>query len=429
VFFEHANGNEANTEGMEGQTSPLLQTQTQNVINGYLAVGAGAVAPSFPASFYSIPNQVVWPYMQQWHLDVQHELPSHIVTTFSYVGSKGTHLGRQRDLNQLFPTPLADNPFLPGQPITDAECAPFDPATNTGSLQNVGFSNVSGVVNGQTITGQAAINLQTACGNDANPYRPFLGIGNITRLENKASSIYHAFQLSVRKSVGALSLSAAYTYSHSIDDSSDRYNGDFVNSYDVAANRASSSFDQRHMLNIGYVYDLPFLRKPGLAHNILGGWQWSGLVAFSTGTPLNITNGTDFGDNAGVGNGVGTGSYPDLIGDPNANIPPASAVTLSSNSGFFYNPAAFGIPRGLTFGTVGRNFLRNPNRTNFDMALFKHFTIKEQTAFEFRFEAFNVFNHTQWNGPSGSSFGGDGFLEISGSHLARVVQLGAKFLF
>ena len=81
-----------------------FRRQTQNVIHGYLAVGAGAVAPSFPASFYSIPNQVVWPYMQQWHLDVQHEMPSHIVTTFSYVGSKGTHLGRQRDLNQLFPT-------------------------------------------------------------------------------------------------------------------------------------------------------------------------------------------------------------------------------------------------------------------------------------------------------------------------------------
>ena len=78
IFFEHANGNEANTEGMEGQTSPLLQTQSQNNIPGYLNIGntgLTGVAPSFPASFYSIPNKVVWPYMQQWHLDVQHELP------------------------------------------------------------------------------------------------------------------------------------------------------------------------------------------------------------------------------------------------------------------------------------------------------------------------------------------------------------------
>jgi hypothetical protein len=410
---------------MEGQTSPLLQTQTQNLIVGYTNVGGGALAPSFPSSFYSIPNQVVWPYMQQWHFDIQHELPSHIVTTVSYVGSKGTHLGRQSDLNQLFPTPASENPFLPGQPITDTEC---------NSLQFIGFPNVQGVVNGTTVTGQTAINLQTACGNDPNPYRPFQGIATITRLENKASSTYHALQISSRKTVGALSLSLAYTYSHSIDDSSDRYNGDFVNAYDISASRASSNFDQRHMLNIGYVYDLPFFRNKGVMHNVVGGWELSGLVAFSTGTPFTVTNGTDVGDNAGVGNGVGTGSYADVIGNPRANIPSASAVSESSDSGFFYNPAAFAVPTGLTFGNSGRNFLRNPNRTNFDMAIFKHFAIKESTAFEFRLEAFNVFNHTEWNGPDGTMSSTDGspksgFLEISGAHLARVVQLGAKFIF
>jgi hypothetical protein len=419
MFWEHANGNEANTEGMEGQTSPLLQTQTQNLITGYTNVGGGALAPAFPASFYSIPAQVVWPYMQQWHLDLQQELPSHIVTTFSYVGSKGTHLGRQRDLNQLVPTPASENPFSPGQPITDAECSTVDRA---------GFPDVSAVVNGTTITGQPAINLQTACGNDPNPYRQFQGIASITRLENKASSIYHAFQVSARKSVGSLSLSLAYTYSHSIDDSSDRYNGDFVNSYDIASTRASSNFDQRHMLNIGYVYDLPFFKRPGLTHSILGGWQWSGIVAFSTGTPFTVTNGTDIGDNAGVGNGVGTGSYADVVSNPRANIPPPSQVTLSSDAGFFYNPNAFAVPTGLTFGNSGRNYLRNPNRTNFDMALFKHFAIKENMAFEFRGEAFNIFNHSEWTAPSGD-FGTNGFLEIGGAHLARVLQLGAKFIF
>ena len=153
------------------------------------------------------------------------------------------------------------------------------------------------------------------------------------------------------------------------------------------------------MLNVGYVYDLPFFKKPGITHTLLGGWEWSGIVAFSTGTPLNITNGTTYGDNAGVGNGVGTGSYPDLIGNPRANVPPRSEVTGDNYAGFFYNPNAFVAPTGLTFGNVGRNFLRNPSRTNFDMALFKHFAIKESMAFEFRAEAFNVFNHTEWGGP------------------------------
>lgn len=427
VFFEHANGNEANTEGMEGQTSPLLQTQAQNNVPGYTNIGNTALtglAPTFPSSFTSIPTQVVWPYMQQWHLDVQHELPSHLIATVSYVGSKGTKLGRQRDLNQLLPTPASQNPYSPGQIITSADCD---------SVTEAGLPTVSATVNGTLVTGQPAINLQTACGNDANPYRPFYGIATITRLEDKASSIYHALQISARKTVGALSISAAYTYSHSIDDSSDRYDGAFVNSYDIAASRASSSFDQRHMLNIGYDWNLPFFRQKGLTHTVLGGWEWSGIVAFSTGTPFTVTNGTDFGDNAGVGNGVGTGSYAEIVGNPKAGVPPASAVSQSSDAGFFYNPAAYAIPTGLTFGNSGRNSLRNPNRTNFDMALFKRFAIKENVAFEFRFEAFNVFNHSQWTGPSGDmSANGtpsSGFLEIPGAHLSRVLQLGAKFIF
>jgi len=259
---------------MEGQSSPLLVTATQNNVPGYTNIGNTELtgfAPTFPYTFLSVPKQVVWPYMQQWHLDVQHELPSHMVLTTSYVGSKGTHLGRQRDLNQLFPTPLSENPFLPGQPITANDCD---------TVNHAGFSDVSGTVNGNLITGQTAVNLQTACGNDPNYYRPFYGIGTITRLENKASSIYHAFQLSLRKSVGALSLSAAYTYSHSIDDSSDRYDANFVNSYDVASSRASSNFDQRHLLNVGWVYDLPFFKHPGMAHNVLGGWQYSGIAGY-----------------------------------------------------------------------------------------------------------------------------------------------------
>ena len=416
---DSSNGNESNTEGMEGQTSPLLQTQTQSNIRGYDSVGGGAAAPSFPFSFYSIPKAIIWPRMQQWHFDIQHELPGHTVVTVAYVGSKGTFLGRQLDLNQLYPTPAADNPYAPGQQISAADCA---------SLTNVGLPTVAGVVNGAPVTGQVAINLQTACQNTADPYRPYYGLHTITRLENHASSIYHALQVSGRKSVGQLNLTAAYTYSHSIDDSSDRYDGSFVNSYNPSANRASSNFDQRHLLNIAAIWDLPFFKKPGLTHSLLGGWEYSAIESFSTGTPLNVTNGTTYGDNAGVGNAVGTGSYPDLVGSPNANVPPPSAVTSSSYAGYFYNPAAFTAPTGLTFGNIGRNYLRNPHRINFDMALFKHFAIHESMAFEFRAEAFNIFNHTEWNGPDGT-LGDSAFMEISSAHLARVLQLGAKFIF
>jgi Carboxypeptidase regulatory-like domain/TonB-dependent Receptor Plug Domain len=449
IFYEHANGNEADTEGMESQTSPLLQSATQNNIVGYNNIGAstGGLAPIFPLSFYSIPKNAIWPYMQQWHLDVQHEFAGHSVMTVSYVGSKGTHIGLQRNLNQLFPVSAAQNPYLPGQPITAADC---------NSLTNVGLPNVAAMVNGNAVTGQAAIDLQTACGNSADYYRPFLGVHNITRLENQANSTYHALQISARKSVGSLILTGAYTYSHSIDDSSDRYDGTFVNSYNPSLSRASSNFDQRHMLNIGWVYDLPFFKKSGLTHSLLGGWQWSGIESFATGLPVTVSNGTTYSDNAGVGNGSITAavSYPDRIGSPTSNVPPASQVNGPAYAKFDFNPGAFALPQGLTFGDAGRNDVRNPSRLTFDMGVFKHFAIKESMALEFRAEAFNVFNHTQLSLSSVSSGssggftnamtctggadnsagscigpGGATFAEINNAHLARILQFSLKFIF
>ncbi len=237
-------------------------------------------------------------------------------------------------------------------------------------------------------------------------YRPYPGYGDIMAREFQANSSYNSLQLSARRYVGRLQLSVAYTWSHSIDDSSDGGDANFVNSYDLAANRASSNFDQRHLFNMSYVYDLPFFTRPGVLHTILGAWQWSGLVTFQTGTPFSVTNGA-IGDNAGVGNGVGTGSYVDVIGSPYST--PSQSQTAGVPGPLLYNPAAFAEPTGLTFGDSGRNILRNPARTNFDMGLFKRFPLRnEARAFEFRGEAFNVFNHTQWSGVnSGAScYGG-----------------------
>src|SRR6185437_5353187 len=103
--------------------------------------------------------------------------------------------------------------------------------------------------------------------------------------------------------------------SHSIDDASSGGDGSFVDSYNPAFTRASSNFDQRHVFSLSYIYSLPFFRGTGLTHAVLGGWQWSGITSIQTGTPFSVTNageGQVSSDNAGVGNGIGTGSWPDL---------------------------------------------------------------------------------------------------------------------
>jgi hypothetical protein len=465
IFFEHTNGNEAVATALEG-SPPLVQNPVQSVIptvfnpddsiqtSGYTQIGA--VGAQFPQSVVSIPQKQIWPYVQQWHLDIERELPAHVVGIVSYVGSKGTHLGRRRDLNQIPQYQQNQNPYQQGEPIGANDCS--NGMTPSGAV--IPGYNPDGVPGDQT-PGTIGVNMYVACGNDPNFFRPFLGYGDIRRQENAASSIYHALQLSARRSVGSLQLSAAYTYSHSIDDASSAGDTSFVDSYNLAANRASSNFDQRHVFSLSYIYDLPFFKGSGLTHTLLGGWQWSGITLVQTGGPFSVTNGGDGvvpGDNAGVADGTASaGSRPDLIGNPNTRIPDSGA-----GGGFgplLFNPGAFAAPRGLTFGTAGRNILRNPRQTNFDMALFKHFPIHESVALEFRAEAFNVFNHTEWgyiygdggsaasnsgltsyansvgcyagpnNTPNDPSCLGGGLLRPGATHLERHLQLGLKLIF
>src|SRR5437660_9102513 len=168
VFFEHTNGNEGNTESLEG-SAPLVLTSTQADISsgfgtcpsgrpqgGYSCIGGGTL---FALNPLSIPSKAVWPYMQQWNINIQRELPSHIVLSASYVGSKGTHLTLLNNLNQLHSIPLHANPYASGEAISL-----FDPVTNpTG---NTDCSNPAAPkVNGVTVTGQVAANVGVAaCG-------------------------------------------------------------------------------------------------------------------------------------------------------------------------------------------------------------------------------------------------------------------------
>jgi hypothetical protein len=449
IFFDHTNGNEADSEALES-SPPLVQVPTQYNISGYGNIGGGT-GLLFPLGVVSIPTKAVWPYVQQWHFDIQHEVAKNTVATLSYVGSKGTDLGRKYELNQLHAVPASQNPYIPlHAAISAADCATAGEGFN-GNGQAVATATVNGVNYTGTSGGQVATNLAIACGNDANPFRPFRGIGDITALDNKAASSYHALQAQLRRSIGSFQLNVSYTYSHSIDDASDGGvfgDGGILDAYNFAAFRASSNFDQRQTFTTSAIYDLPFFKSAGIANKLLGGWELSGIGAWQTGTPFSAYNGAANPDNAGLGNGVSSGagagqSYADVISSPSQNIPqfdPASGF-----GHFIANPNAFANPVGLTLGDAGRNSLRNPGHWNIDMALFKHFPIKESMAFEFRAEAFNIFNHVEY-GPLGGDQGGaagsagfssatstfvpgSNFLQVGAVYSPRILQLGAKFIF
>src|SRR6202167_3282331 len=478
IFFEHTNGNEANTESLEQYNINTQITSIPGPQTSYAAVNPsllGSLGATSPLTFVSIPNKATWPYVQQWHFDVQHDLGKGTVATVSYVGTTGVHLTREYALNQIHPY-AGQNPYNVGQPITAADCAAVNFNTDPNDV------NATATVNGQTVTGSWANNLAVACGVTNNSgvspgsfYVPYAGIGGITRKDQTASSNYNALEASLRHNIGGLELTAAYTYSHTIDDSSDGADTGFVNTYNLNAYRATSNFDQTHNITIAYVYDEPFFKERGLARTLLGNWEWSGITLIQSGTPFSVynlgLNGVT-GDNAGVANTVATaGSYPDLVGNPRAGVSSAAFGGNLVADGFgplLYNPAAFAQPTGLTFGDSGRNILRNPWRTNFDMALMKHIPVTEGKYFEFRAEAFNVFNHVEYNyiggdaGSAANNYGlGTGTNEIScyggatysagdlscatgapglggspnprfrpsGAHLPRILQFAVKFIF
>ena len=440
IFYEHGTGQESNTGSLQG-SAPLVLSMTQFYPLTYGCIGGSqtncpAPAGAYPLNVTSLPNQAVWSNAQQWSLSVQRELPHSMVATVAYVGSKGTHLTVERQLNQLKPLPNNLNPFGIHEPITPTAIVP-----STSSGDCVSYNGTFTLLNGTVIGPKdpAYFNLIAACSGisvgvnppvtpNVNTLRPYPGLGGIYALQNGADSAYHALQATVRRTKGPFTIGGSYTFSHSIDDSSDRSDTALVNSYDLRSNRASSNFDQRHLLNINYIYDLPDLStklhnltsgrageatgddqdtampsSPSKILHLLGdGWEISGITMFQSGTPFSVINGASSTysvlDNAGVANGIGGtfgfASYPDLAKNPDA--PPDERQNTKSFGPLLGNPNFFVAPRGLTFGDAGRNFLNNPNRTNFDMSLIKHFKVTEGSNLEFRAEAFNILNHTQF---------------------------------
>jgi len=521
IFFHHGTGNEANTGSLEG-SAPMVLDMTQNNPFSYNCIGGIGQLPgnsgpcrgsgAYPLNVSAIPTQAVWPYVQQWSLSVQRQLNSNTVATLAYVGSKGTHLTTDLQINQLTPVPVSLNPFQRGQPLTAEIChsfdgnrfvitGPVDPAT--------GQPPVTATVSSGD---PAFVNMEAACFGtpgttipDPNSLRTFApGLGRIFSLQNVADSRYNAMQVTLRRATGPFTLGVAYTYGHSIDDSSDRSDTTLVNAFDLASNKASSNFDQRHLLNVSYLYKLDhvvdklrywvsnigFDESAGttpmpevssrFGQALLRGWEISGITTFQSGTPFSVINGaSSIGlagggcigvntvlcnqvaanitpgisglDNAGVANGIGAGSYPDLIGNPYGH-PPFGATNPLSVGPALLNADAFAAPTGLTFGDIGRNFLNNPHRLNFDVSLLKHFKLTEGSTLEFRAETFNIFNHTQFRiydpdrgnqanntitcygglqnlAGDPSCLAGSSFLHPIDAHRSRTMQFGLKLAF
>ncbi|HEX4165663.1 MAG TPA: hypothetical protein VHZ55_09315, partial [Bryobacteraceae bacterium] len=334
---------------------------------------------------YSIHNRM--PYAEDYNFTFQRELSKATVLTLSYVGTQGHKLISQYDANP-------GNAALCLQ-LASLGCGPY------------GESNIYTLPNGTQINGT-----RTALG-------PNFGQGN-TFTANIANSNYNSAQVSVERKASDVTFLLAYTYSKAIDNSSG-FN-DWVNFSNYGLSRALSSYDLTHNFVASYNWAVPFDRAFSRApKRLTQGWNFVGISRFSTGFPITMSQSS--GDLSLTGDAAN--DTPDLVGKVHTQDP-RQAGPNGPNTYFF--PDAFANETYGSFGTANRRFFHGPGILNTDFALEKDTRITETTAVQFRAEFFNIFNHAQFNNPSGN-FSSSTFGIVTSARDPRIGQLSLKFLF
>jgi hypothetical protein len=318
-------------------------------------------------------------------------LSRNTVLTLAYVGTEGHKLISQYDAN-------------PGDP---KECL---------QLIQEGATPVCGPgLEQQTFTlpnGKQVFGTRNALGSA-------FGYGN-SFTANISNSNYNSLQVSVERKASDITFLAAYTYGKAIDNSSG-FN-DWVNFSNYRLSRALSSFDLRHNFVVSYNWALPFGRVFSSApKRLVNGWTFVGITRATTGFPISLNEG---GLDISL---VGSGAIdvPNLVG-PVVTQDPHKPGPNGPNTYFF--PDAFAAQPLGTFGTASRRFFHGPGIFNTDFALMKSTAVTERTALEIRAEFFNIFNHTQFNNPSGN-FSSGNFGVVTGARDPRIGQVSMKFVF
>ena len=260
--------------------------------------------------------------------------------------------------------------------------------------------------------------------------RPYQGYGAITLRETTARSNYWGILSSFRHNGGAAgSLTLNYTLSRNRTDSTnDRDAVDIPQDpHNLAVEYADARTDRRHIFTANYVYEIPFMKSSENAFlkAVFAGWQVAGLTSINSGQPVSrISENT---------NGFLRGGRPNIVGDPGAGDQTANLYWFNPNA---YTPAADG-----TYGSSVRAEWRQPGRNQTDLSLSKNWTFNRTQRLQFRADAINAFNHTQWLAdpnvagldntcltslttcnPSNDTFG-----QILATRAPREIQLGLKF--
>ena len=345
---------------------------------------------------YPTTNRI--PYTEEYMLSLERQFGANTLLSASYVGTQAHRLLVVREAN-------------PGNPALCLSLSqPGEVAPGTPTCGPFGESNVFTAVSGHVINGTRG------------PLGP--NFGSDTDQTTSGNSSYNALQVSLRHTSGRLEFFAGYTFSKSLDQSSNL--GEEVNPLNPALSKALSAFDVAHNFVVSYSYQLPFDRILE-SNRLTKGWALSGITHLSTGFPVTLDN---YGDNSLLG------AEPNGLNNHGVDEPQYTPSQLElnhnpRNGSPYFNTALFSLQPLGTPGNAKRRFFFGPGIDNYDMALLKNLPLTESKTLEFRLEAFNIFNHAQFYGPASvnGNINSSSFGQVVSAAAPRLMQAAIKFNF
>jgi hypothetical protein len=359
--------------------------------------------PDAPIGITMMDPHFSTPYAFQYSFQIQYQLARNWVVEAAYVGSQGRHLEDRRDINPALIAPGANTGNEPQRSVYN--------------LNNPQDAEYGGAV-----------------------------FGGITDQLTDSNSSYNSLQLSVNKRTSyGLTLTNAFTYAHCIDNGSGlRVDS---NPFNAAMDRGNCATDIRESYVGTAIYQLPFFKDShSFVGRALGGFNISTVVTLQSGIPFDIT---DSGDRSLTGAGD---DRPNYIGGDVVFVNPRSNSyydpTTNAYTNDYFNGTGGGTATGAGnpyfarvgsggslalgagyYGDFGRNVFHGPGFLNTDVSLGKSFLITESQSLTIRAQAFNFFNHAQFQNPV-SNIADSNFGEVvATTEPARIVQLSLQYRF
>ncbi len=306
----------------------------------------------------------------QYNFSVQRQMAHNILIETAYIGTKGTHLIAQRNLNPLIPQ------------------------------------------------------------SDGTLVRRFPGFGNINATGQNGSSTYHSAQFTFRQRLGTANVQAAYTFGKTLGNGDDgaRFQTSIFRTpwNDFTRAKGPANFDRNQRLALTFVQDLPSKFHSFIGKTLLNNWSFNGFFVTQTGTPITVFN-RDSGSALG---GIATDPNGAFNSDVVAGAPlKYTNGDIRQNLNSFINRSSWIPAPKNRYGNSGRGMFRGPGQSNLDCSLFKDFKVRERFNTQFRTEFYNILNHANFANPN-ANLDSSAFGQISSTSVnARLIQFALKLSF